>query len=242
MTGKEEFRKSFCIRRLIGVFALMMLIGIASLLTAEPAKAAATTLKPLFVQKDENYSLKKLAAQAVTSSENLGDIKKIKWKSGNKNIKIRNGKVKGSKVGAYFTIKGTVKKKTYILPLYVCPAAWEKVPDDIVRIDISSQTVTKSITDRTQIQELCNRLNQSKYSFNYKRSNNPLTGCDMSVQLFQADGTRVRYLSVDGSGVKERLSPVPLRETSNKWAHTAYYSYGIDNKVEEYLKNLYENA
>lgn len=242
MTEKYKYRKYFFVRKMICVFMLVSLACISSVLTTKQAKAATTTLKSVFVQKGKAYDLKKLVAQVVTSSEKLDDIKKIKWKSGNKNIAIRNGKVKGDKVGTYYTIKGKINKETYILPVHVAAATWEKVPDDIVRIDISLQTTTKSITDVTQIQELCKRLNQSKYSFNYKRSNNPLTGCNMSVQLFRADGTRVRYLSIDGRGIKERLSPVPLRETSNKWARTAYYSYGVDNKVEEYVKNLYETV
>lgn len=190
------------------VGCMVMVAVVMTLCHAEQACAKTNTFyRTITVQKGKSYGLndflKKIGGNEVRAKIKKG--KKVMLSGKGLTIKKRNFKAK--KIGKYkLNIK--IKNEKFVFPLSVIDKTLQIKPNKIAKITISTkvmgQTTSAEVKDRETINQIANKINQAKFSFDFAKSMRPRVGfAGHYVSFYAGDGTLLKEVAMAGNEVRE---------------------------------------
>lgn len=211
------------------LFFLLLMIGSESIFCQEiEAKAAENIKFTQYIQSEKTYNLTKFLKNTEENSLTLKSIpksSKIRWKTNNSCLRIKNGKLSVKKNGTYkmYAVKGDEK---YVIQITAVSSELEKIRiNEVKSIEIKETLVGKKIiTDRAVIKDICSRINSVKWKFSYSNSNKQKFGSTYSITFYLKSGKDRSYT---------------VRKTM--FQSQGYYSSVPKLNIFDYIDGLYKN-
>ncbi len=186
--------KQLIFRSASGLLLIALLVTIFAGQKADAKKIKTEKYQAVNVACGETYKISRIAKEKTESDLEITLAKRIKgknvkWSSSSKNLVVKKKTIRVKKPGNYRLI-GRIKNKKLVLP--VAAAAKYRSKDYsqasyvIIRSGNSGQWV--KVENPEEVRALCERIGQSKYTFDYKGSQkNRIIGWVWSIQIYSAD-------------------------------------------------------
>lgn len=223
-------------RMLVGCLLIAVIISLCPLGEVQ----AETNPLVIAVEKGKTYRLngflkKLIKFGRVSDAKEIGSkIKKLKKGKGvvlsGKGLTIKKQNFKAKKPGKY-KLKLKINKKSYVFSLLAVEKFYQLEQEKITRVVISTkvmgQTTSAEVKDRETIDQIVNKINQAKYSFDFAKSMRPRVGfAGHYVSFYAGDGTLLKEVAMAGNEVRE-----------DKW--TCWKA--ASDECYNYVKSVYNN-
>lgn len=200
-------------RMLVGCLLIAVIISLCPLGEVQ----AETNPLVIAVEKGKTYRLngflkKLIKFGRVSDAKEIGSkIKKLKKGKGvvlsGKGLTIKKQNFKAKKPGKY-KLKLKINKKSYVFSLLAVEKFYQLEQEKITRVVISTkvmgQTTSAEVKDRETIDQIVNKINQAKYSFDFAESMRIRIGfAGYYVSFYAGDGSLVKKFEMGENGVRE---------------------------------------
>ncbi len=184
-----------------GVLLVALLVMVIAVPKAEARKIRTEKYEMVYVACGETYKISRLAKGKSGADPGMALAKKIKgkkvtWSSSSKNLVIKNKTIRAKKPGNYRLV-GKTKKKKFVLPV---SAANKNRSRDYSQVSyaiiVSGNTGGRvKVESEAEVRAICQKIDQSKYTFNYEGSGLQPAGWVYSIQLYSADNVLIDGLN-----------------------------------------------
>lgn len=179
------------------VLLVALLVTAFSVQKADARKIKTEKYQTVYVACGETYKITRIAKEKKGSDSGLTlaeDIKgkKITWSSSSKNLVVKNKTIRVKKPGNYRLI-GKTKKKKFVLPVSATNKNRNKDYSQVSYVIIASGNTggRVKVENIEEVRAICDKINQSKYTFDYKGSQSRYIGWTYSVNLYSADNVLI---------------------------------------------------
>lgn len=200
--------------------------------------AAESSKREVKVEKGKTYTLKKFIKLVSTSYKEYegkqiyNKLKKNKAvKLSGSGIHINKKRFTIKKTGSYL-LKIKFAKKTYKIKMKSVPSVFSVDAGKVSYVKILAPTdgpelKTVEIREAKTVQELIQKMNQTKYRFNFKESSAVRVGfLKYYVELYSADGQKIDQLKVSSSSIGDS-------EDNTHWLSTSQQAKDVYQFLEE---------
>lgn len=145
-----------------------------------------------YVQSGKSYNLTKFLNDTERDSLEMKSIpkgSKVKWKTEDIGLKIKQGKLTAKKNGTY-KLYAVTKNKKYVIQITAVSGKIGKIkPDEVQYVEVKETLAeSKRIEDIMTIQQVCSKINEVQWKFSDTHSNTPKYGATYSISFHMESG------------------------------------------------------